>query len=240
MCGRFTHLYTWPELHRLMRLTTGVKPPGGAGGRDGAQGVLRASYNVAPTQTALIVRQDGSGERTAVEAKWGLVPFWAEDPGIGNRLINARAEEAAVKPAFREAVKRRRCLVPTSGFYEWQAVEGSKRKQPWYFTVKDAPVFGIAGLWERWEKGDGSGPPLETFTILTGKPNRLVAPVHHRMPVIVRPELYDLWLDPGRESMDGMGAVLEPFAAEAMEAHRVGTRVNSPANNDPSLVECED
>jgi putative SOS response-associated peptidase YedK len=223
MCGRFTHLYSWKDLHRLMGITTKA-----------TAGDARASYNVAPTQMVLIVRQDAQGHRAATEAKWGLVPFWAEDPSIGNRLINARSEEVATKPAFRAAVKKRRCLVPASGFYEWQVIEGSKRKQPWYFTVKDAPLFAFAGLWEVWDK---EGEPLETFTILTGKPNPRVAPIHNRMPVIVRPGLYDLWLDPKRESLTEMAPVLEPFSAEGMEAYRVGTRVNSPGNNDASLVE---
>jgi putative SOS response-associated peptidase YedK len=167
------------------------------------------------------------------------VPFWADDPSIGNRLINARSEEAASKPAFRAAMKSRRCLVPVSGFYEWQAIAGEKRKQPWYFTVKDAPLFAFAGLWESWSGGKGEKlpEPVETFTILTGKPNELVAPIHNRMPVIVRPEYYDRWLDAKATDPAALADVLEPFGAERMDAWKVSTRVNAPANQGPELAE---
>jgi putative SOS response-associated peptidase YedK len=195
---------------------------------------LRASYNVAPSQISPIVRQDAAGNREAALARWGLVPFWADDPAIGNRLINARSEDAAVKPAFRAAAVSRRCLVPADGFYEWQVVEGSTRKQPWFLRVRDAELFAFAGLWERWSR---EGTVLETFTILTGKPNDLVAPIHDRMPVIVRPESYDTWLDGRREDWSQLRPVLEPFPSGQMEAYRVGTRVNRPENDDASLME---
>lgn len=227
MCGRFTHYYTWRDLHRLMRLTTAfsaLPPP---------ELDLTPRYNVAPTQRAPVVRQDAKGERSAASLTWGLVPHWAKDPTIGSRLINARSEEASGKPSFRDAVKRRRCLVPVSDFYEWQAIPGEKRKQPWAFRVKEVPLFAFAGLWERWDK---AGEPLETFTILTRKPNELITPLHDRMPVIVRPDHYDTWLDSRIESMDPLAHVLDAFPADQMEARRVSTRVNSPANDDESLV----
>jgi putative SOS response-associated peptidase YedK len=223
MCGRYTNRFTWSQLHTLMRLTTPA--PGD---------LLPMRYNIAPTQTAPVVRQDAQGNRTADMLRWGLIPFWADDPGIGPRLINARSEDAASKPSFREAVKKRRCLVPASDFYEWQTLPGQKTKQPWAFRVKGVPVFAFAGLWERWSKG---GEPVETFTILTSRPNALVAPIHDRMPVIVRPEMYDLWLDAARHDYADCAPVLEPFPAELMEAHKVSGRVNSPANDESSLIE---
>ncbi len=223
MCGRFTHLYKWKDLVRVMRLTSPAAPAGAE----------EARYNVAPTHAVPVVREAG-GAREAVMMKWGLVPFWAQDPSIGNRLINARSEELAAKPAFRAAAKKRRCLVPLSGFYEWQAVAGQKTKQPWYIRVKDVPLFACAGLWEHWSK---DGTELETFTILTGKPNDLVKPVHDRMPCIVRPERYDAWLDVGVEDWSKASGLLEVFPAEEMEAWRVGTRVNSPRNEGEELLE---
>jgi putative SOS response-associated peptidase YedK len=223
MCGRYTNRFTWKDLHAAMRLTTPVP-----------SSQLPLRYNIAPTQTVPIIRQDATGHRSADMLRWGLVPSWAEDKSIGSRLINARSEEAASKPSFREAFKKRRCLVPASDFYEWQALPGQKTKQPWAFKVKNTPVFAFAGLWERWTKGT---EPLETFTILTGKPNALVAPIHDRMPVIVRPELYDLWLDAAPHAATDFAQVFEPYPAELMEACRVSTRVNSPAHDDPSLVE---
>lgn len=195
---------------------------------------LTPRFNVAPTQTAPVVRQSEAGERTASLLRWGLVPFWADDPGIGSRLINARSEEAATKPSFRAAFKKRRCLVPVSDFYEWQALPGQKRKQPWAFRVTGVPLFAFAGLWERWGTPDDA---LETFTILTGAPNELIAPIHNRMPVIVPPDLYDVWLDPAREKPQDLADVLKPFPGERMQAIRVSTRVNSPANDDPSLID---
>lgn len=222
MCGRFTHRYTWAELHALMRLWTGA-----------AALDLAPRFNVAPTQFSPVVRLDEGGHRVAANLRWGLVPFWADDPTIGSRLINARSEEAAGKPSFRAAFKARRCLVPISDFYEWQAIPGERRKQPWAFRVTDSPLFALAGLWERWTKGP---EPIESFTILTCAPNGLLAPIHNRMPVIVPPEAYDRWLDPALRTHDELADLLQPFPASHMMGFHVGTRVNSPANDDPSLL----
>ncbi len=191
---------------------------------------IRPSYNVAPTQMAPVVRERG-GVRGVSLLRWGLVPSWAPDLAFGNRCINARAEEAGSKPAFREAARSRRCLIPASGFYEWQAVVGQKVKQPWYFTVRDG-LFAFGGLWETWNK---EGAEVETFTILTGPPNAVVAPVHGRMPVIIRPRDYGRWL--AVAEFESVAAVMAPYPAEDMEARRVSTRVNAPGNNDPSLIE---
>jgi putative SOS response-associated peptidase YedK len=194
-------------------------------------------YNVAPTQDVLVVRAgDGDGGRPGRRGdllRWGLVPHWAEDPSVGNRMINARAETAHQRPAFRDAMRRRRCLIPADGFYEWQKQERGKRKQPYLIRMKDDRPFGFAGLWESWGRGNER---LETFTILTTSPNELVAHIHDRMPVIVAPEEYDRWLNP-RFAANDVADLLCPYPAEPMDAQPVGTQVNNPANDDPSCAE---
>jgi putative SOS response-associated peptidase YedK len=197
-------------------------------------------FNVAPTQDVPVVRatpphatHPAGPSRQIDLLRWGLVPHWAADPSAGNRMINARAETAAERPAFRDAMKRRRCLVPADGFYEWQATPGSKRKQPHLIRMKDDRPFAFAGLWESWRRGDES---LESFTILTTAPNELVAPIHDRMPVIVAPADFDRWLDPTLPG-EGVADLLRPYPAEQMRANAVGTHVNSPSNDDPACAE---
>lgn len=198
-------------------------------------------FNVAPTQDVPVVRAGvpagpdvtAAAGRRADLLHWGLVPHWAADPSVGNRMINARAETAAERPAFRDAMKRRRCLVPADGFYEWQKTPDSKRKQPFLIRMKGDRPFAFAGLWESWGR---AGERLESITILTTSPNELVAPIHDRMPVIVAPEDFDRWLDPA-VSTDGVADLLRPFPAEEMQANPVGTRVNNPANDDPACAE---
>jgi putative SOS response-associated peptidase YedK len=187
-------------------------------------------HNVAPTQSVLVVREPDA--REAVLLKWGLVPRWARDPTIGNRLINARAETVTEKPSFREALSRRRCLVPMEGFYEW--ARRGDRKRPFYFHMRDGEPFAVAGLWELWE---GDGDPLETCTLLTTGANELLAGYHDRMPVIVRPENYDLWLDAGVRSAERLLPLLRPYPREEMTAYSVGLMVNSPSNDSPRCVE---
>lgn len=217
MCGRYTHLYTWRELFRLLNLNTATPEIN-----------LNPSWNVAPTQLAPIVRQQ-DGVRTASMVRWGLVPSWAKE--IGTPLNNARSEEAATKPSFRSPFKSRRCLVPVSSFYEWEKTpEG---KQPWSIRVKGVPLFCFAGLWDR---NDTLGEPIESFAILTRAPNEFMARIHDRMPCIVRPEHYDLWLDPARTAPDELARAIDPPSAEEMEAHRVSARVNSPKPNDAWLL----
>ncbi len=194
---------------------------------------IRASYNVAPTQFAPIVRLNENGERIASMLRWGLIPSWSKDESIGSRCINARSEDAATKLAYRGAAKSRRCLVPLSSFYEWQTIDGQEQKQPWSIRVRDVPLFAVAGLWERWEQGL---EPIETFAMLTRSPNSLIARIHDRMPVIVRPEHYDAWLDPKNENYASLENVVEAFPAEQMEMHRVSTRVNSVRNDDAALL----
>jgi putative SOS response-associated peptidase YedK len=219
MCGRFTHLYSWTELQALMRITTDLSVP------------LLKRFNVAPTQQVPIVRQRDDGAREAVLMRWGLVPGWAKDAAFGNRTINARAETVATKPAFRSAYRRRRCLIPVSGFYEWETPEGGSAKRPWYIRVKDAPLFALAGLWEEWTQPDGAA--LLTFTIVTTNANELIGRFHDRMPVILPPAQFDRWLDVTQTVDD----LLVPFAAENMDAYRVSTRVNRARTDDAACVE---
>ena len=191
---------------------------------------LAARYNVAPTQSVPIIRRGESG-RELVTVRWGLVPFWAKDLKIGARMINAKAETVAEKPAFRDGYKRRRCLVLADGFYEWKKIEGGK--QPYLIRLKSAGPLAFAGLWADW-KDKESGERIESCTIITTEPNALMASIHNRMPAILPPEAYDLWLDP--DAADGR-ALLGPFPAEAMEAYPVSQRVGNVRNEGPDLAE---
>jgi putative SOS response-associated peptidase YedK len=191
---------------------------------------LAPRYNIAPTQEVPIVRRtrDGAG-RELIMVRWGLVPYWADDPKIGNRLINARRESVARTAAFREAYQRRRCLVPADGFFEWQK-EGRTR-QPLLVRRKDQAPFAFAGLWERWPQPGGG--VLRSCTIITCPANKLIAPLHDRMPVILASEDYERWLDPSRA--DGR-ELLEPYPAAELEAFPVSPRVNSPQYDDPECI----
>ncbi len=219
MCGRF--LLSDPEA--VIQGLFGVIPPAGLGPR----------YNIAPSQQVPVFRRTGPGRSPEITLlRWGLVPNWAKDPSIGNRLVNARAETAAEKPSFRSALRRRRCLIPAEGFYEWQRVDG--RKQPWLIRRRGGGGFAMAGLWEAWR---GSAGPLETFTILTTRPNEVVAPLHDRMPVIVSPESFPLWLDPELQDPEILSSLLVPAPAAELEAYPVSTLVNNPANDDPHCMQ---
>ncbi|MBW6464710.1 MAG: SOS response-associated peptidase [Firmicutes bacterium] len=192
---------------------------------------LKPRYNIAPSQQVPVLRlSPGEGKRELVELKWGLVPFWAEDPSIGSRMINARAETAAEKPSFRDAFRKRRILVPASGFYEWKKEEGVK--QPYFITRKDKKTFSMAGLWERWDKGDA---PLESFTILTIEPNSLISELHNRMPVIIPEEAYKEWLNPAAD-LQLLQKLLVPYPPDELIYHPVSRLVNRPANDTPDLI----
>ena len=188
-------------------------------------------WNIAPTQQVPVVRQDRKEpRRTFALLRWGLIPSWAKDASIGFKTINAMSETATERPAFRDAMKLRRCLVPADSFYEWQKV-GNKQKQPYSFGMIDDSVFAFAGLWERWR--DLAGEYIESFTILTTKPNSLVADVHDRMPAILQPEDYELWLDPGMTRVELVADRLKPFDSRLMKRYPVSTRVNRADNDDP-------
>src|SRR5918992_842703 len=191
-----------------------------------------ARYNVAPTQeVAAVLAEDD--ERHLEMLRWGLIPSWADDPGIGSRMINARSETAAEKPSFRKAFKERRCLIPADGFYEWQKTNGGK--QPYHLKMRDGRLFAFAGLWESW-KGDEEGE-IRSCTILTTDANDLVGEVHHRMPVILPPETYDLWLDPAVGEAEQLLFLLVPYPAQDMEVYPVSRRGNNTSNDEPGCVE---
>ena len=195
---------------------------------------IPARYNIAPTQDVLAVRQrPDRPSRTASILRWGLIPYWAKDPGIGNRLINARAETAAEKPAFKDALVRRRCIIPSDGFYEWKK-EG-KQRRPFCITVDDGSLFGMAGLWERWKAPNGN--LVESCTILTTPPNALVAELHDRMPAILPEDAYELWLDPGFGDIASLLEILRPFDARRTSRYKVSNRVNRVENDDPACAE---
>ena len=175
----------------------------------------------------------GPSPRELVWLRWGLIPSWARDPAIGNRLINARAETVGEKPAFRAALRRRRCLIAADGFYEWQ--RAGARKQPYFIRLRDDRPFAFAGLWESWEGADHSA--LETCTILTTDANEVMRPIHDRMPVILAPDDYARWLDPAIESPAPLAGLLRPYAADDLTASAVSPHVNSPAHEDPRCIE---
>ncbi|MEN6343101.1 MAG: SOS response-associated peptidase [Methanospirillum sp.] len=189
----------------------------------------RSRFNVAPSQTMPVVAQ---GERTElVPMAWGLVPHWVADPGTARRSINARAETLAKRPTFRGLLGRNRCLVPASGFYEWTR---DGRKTPYYVRRKDADLFAFAGLYDLRRDVDGAESP--TYTIITTTANEVVAPIHERMPAILRREDEERWLSDGFLAPAELEGLLAPYPASEMEAYRVSTRVNNPAEDDPSLI----
>ena len=193
-------------------------------------------FNIAPTQPVAAVRltaEDSPPQRELVWLHWGLIPSWAKDPKIGARMINARSETAAEKPAFRAAFRRRRCLVAADGFYEWQRRGG--RKQPYFIRMKDDRPFAFAGLWEHWEGADGT--VISSCTLLTTGPNELMEPIHNRMPVILAAGDYDRWLDPAVEQAGPLAPLLRPYPGDEMVAYPVGTYVNSPTHDDPGCAE---
>ncbi len=196
---------------------------------------LTPRYNIAPTQAVAVVRMEGEGtspRRELAMLQWGLVPHWAKEPSIGNRMINARAETVAEKPAYRAALRRRRCLVPADGFYEWRKTDG--RKQPYFIRFKDNELFAFAGLWEHWEGPDHSS--IESCTLLTTEANELVRPIHDRMPVILPSEAYRLWLDPSEQDPSRLLPLLDSHSADPMQTYAVDAIVNNPRNERPECT----
>jgi len=186
-------------------------------------------FNVAPTQPIPVLRQNPREPvRELSLVRWGLIPSWAKDASVAARMINARAETAAAKPAFRDALKSRRCLIPADGFYEWKK-EG-KAKQPFCFEVQEGELFAFAGLWDRWK--DPSGKVVETCSILTTAPSAVTSAVHDRMPAILDPDGYDLWLDPGMQNVAAASDLVKPYGARLMRSYPISSRINHVANDD--------
>jgi putative SOS response-associated peptidase YedK len=186
-------------------------------------------YNIAPTQPVPVIRQNPKEPRRELSLlRWGLIPSWAKDSSIGAQTINARTETANTKPAFRDALKSRRCLIPADGFYEWQRRD--KAKQPYCFEVNDGELFAFAGLWDRWK--DPNGQWIKSCSILTTTPNAVASSVHDRMPVILDPDNYDLWLDPGMTNVEAVSEMLKPYDARQMRCYPISTRINHVANDD--------
>lgn len=220
MCGRFTLTVDPADLQEQF---AGVTFPA----------KYAARFNVAPSQPVLAIPNDGS--HAADFLIWGLIPSWAKDPSIGSRMINARGETLAEKPAFRGSYKYKRCLIPADGFYEWKSQPGTKTKIPHFVHLKNGKAFAFAGLWDEWHAADGS--PLRTCTIVTTTPNSLMAAIHDRMPVILPPQAYADWLDPQPRTADTLKHLITAFPAEQMEAYPVSALVNSPANDRPEVLQ---
>lgn len=219
MCGRFSLVADPNDLREAfpwLNIPEGIQP----------------RYNIAPTQPIAVIPNNGKNKLDFFT--WGLIPSWAKDPGIGSRLINARAETLQEKPAFRSAFRRRRCLIPASGFYEWKQDPGTKSKTPMYIFMKSGAPFAFAGLWEMWESPDGS--TILSGTIITTEPNELMSEIHNRMPVILPPQAYNAWLDPGEPAPNQLANLLKPYPAQEMTAYAVSRQVNNPANETPACI----
>lgn len=225
MCGRFSLIATWQSLLDAMK----AEPPS----------QYKARYNIAPAQPLLLLRRNEmSGCREFTHALWGLIPSWSSDENPLKPIINARSETAATKPAFRAAFRRRRCLIPATGFYEWKSEAG--KKKPWHFQMRDFSLFAFAGLWERFISP--AGGEIDTCTILTTSPNSVVGQVHDRMPCILAPENHEEWLENGEEPIDAgtvaaMQGMLIPFPAEQMAGMPVSGYVNSANVEGPACLE---
>jgi putative SOS response-associated peptidase YedK len=217
MCGRFTLYSSGDEIARALA----VRVPD-----------LSPRYNVAPTQLVAAVRAAEGGRELAF-LKWGLVPSWSKDAKGSARLINARAETVADKPAFRAAFRRRRCLIPTNGYYEWSPLGGGK--QPYFIRLADPRPFALAGLWEEWH--DPEGEDIESCAVVTAEANDYLRPLHERMPVILDPKDYDLWLDAGQGTPERAKPLLAAYPGEEMRTFPVGPRVNNPRNEGPACIE---
>ncbi len=190
---------------------------------------MDARYNAAPTQELPVITGDGHVKRF----RWGLIPFWAKESSIGNKMINARAETLIEKPSFRTAFLKRRCIIPVSGFYEWKAAE--KGKQPFFIYPSNEGIFAVAGIWDEWSDPETKNV-VHSFSIITTEPNELMQGIHNRMPAILRPEDRELWLSPSADPEELLHA-LRPYPASDMTAYQVSTAVNSPRNDNKALIE---
>lgn len=204
MCGRFTFAIS-PELLTEIFGISVLED-------------LSPHYNIAPSQRVLIIRKNGAGNLSEF-IRWGLIPSWASDPSSGNSLINARSESVHEKPSFRQAIRYRRCIIPASGYVEWENKNG--QKQPYYIRMKDDSLMGLAGIWETWKSAEGE--VLRTCAILTTSPNRLVQTIHERMPVILHPEEYNLWLDRNVTDPEKLKPLYQPYPSDLMEMYPVSS-----------------
>lgn len=223
MCGRFALISsteTLADTFQFNQSNLATMPPA----------VPR--YNIAPTQPVAAVRLDENNRREFTFFHWGLIPSWSKDMKFGSRMINARSETVAEKPSFRAAFKRRRCIIPADGFYEWQKLDGGK--QPMFIYGADKVPLAFAGLWEFWQSPTGDA--IQSCTILTTKPNELMAQIHDRMPVILEPEDFQMWLEPGADPTDAFH-LFRPYPAHKMAAYPVSTIVNNPRNDTPACME---
>ncbi len=218
MCGRFVLTADTDAVQMAFNLTD-------------AGPSLAPRFNIAPSQPIAVITNDDPQALTYHQ--WGLIPSWAKDPKIGNRMINARSETAAEKPSFRAAFKRRRCLIPTTGFFEWKQTDDGK--VPMFIHMQDRQVFAFAGLWEVWYSPEGD--ELRTATILTTEPNEFMADIHNRMPVILQAKDYETWLAAGDQKADDLMPLMKPFPADLMKAYPVSKFVNSPRNDTPETIE---
>ncbi len=221
MCGRFALKTPTASLREKLHF-------------DNTPGGNKKRYNITPSQQVLTVRLE-DGRRIAEMMRWGLIPSWAKDPAIGNRMINVRAETLAVKPAYREAFRRRRCLIPADGFYEWSQSGG--RKHPHYIKAADGEVIAFAGLWESWISPDGE--EIFSCTIITTDAGPVVSKIHNRMPVILKPEQYDAWLDPVTDPA-ALQTILTSPAYDSLQTYAVSREVNKPENDSPECIQPKD
>jgi len=222
MCGRFVSASPPDEIAKYF----GAAAP---------EQALDPSYNVAPTNDVYVVMEDG-GARKVDALHWGFVPHWAKNPSIGSKMINARAETVATKNAFKPSLKKRRCIIPADGFFEWQKIEGQKKKQPMFIHRPDDQPLAFAGLWTIWRNPEVPGEELHSCTIITTEANSTMEPIHNRMPVILDQADWDQWLDPDNDDLDTLGKLLVPAPPKLIEVFPVSTDVNNVRNKGPELI----
>ncbi|MBI2710215.1 MAG: SOS response-associated peptidase [Actinobacteria bacterium] len=224
MCGRFVSSSPPDEIARYFDVT------------DVSESVIDPSWNVAPTRDVWVVYESGEARRLDT-FRWGLVPFWAKDPKVGNKMVNARAEAVPTSGAYKHAFRSRRCIVPADGFFEWKAVAGQKRKQPYLLRRADGEPLAFAGLWEEWRPdGRDDDTTLRSCTIITTEANEDVSPLHDRMPVILPVGAWDRWLAPDAADVDGLRGLLVPAPPRLLRVHPVSVEVNSARAEGPQLV----
>lgn len=220
MCGRFTLFSKLNSLLQQLAIEAAVE--------------YEPRYNIAPTQEVPVFHYNDHGDRDVRFMRWGLIPSWAKDKSIASRMINARSETVATKPAFRSAFKRRRCLVPADGYYEW--LRDGKKKIPYLIQTSDKQPFAMAGLWESWHNNSENGSAIESFTIITTTSNDATSFVHDRMPVILHADALDTWLDPDMADRETLEDLLVPFDSDSTQLTQVSSHVNSVKNDDPTCI----